>query len=80
LVAATIGGPPGGHAEKVGGQPAATVLLVGANALVSRRGAAPDDAQVGDEHAVREGAEGCSEVLLGECSTRLSLRLGESLM
>jgi len=64
----------------VGGQPAATVLLVGADALVSRRGAAPDDAQVGHEDTVREGPEECSEVLLGEGSTRLSPRLGESLM
>jgi hypothetical protein len=56
------------------------VPVVGADALVARRRTAPDDAQVGDEDAVREGAEGCSEVLLGECSTRLSPRLGESLM
>jgi len=62
----------------VGGQPAATVLLVGADALVSRRGAAPDDAQVGDERAVGEGTEPGAEVTLGQRSSGLRLRLRES--
>src|ERR1035437_3929634 len=36
FVAATIGGPLCGDAEEVGGQPAAPVLVVGADALIAR--------------------------------------------
>ena len=78
-VAATLGGPLCGNAEEVGSQPAASVLVVGADALVTRRATAPDDAQVGDESVVRERAEGGSDVPPGERTSRPCLHLSESL-
>jgi hypothetical protein len=42
-VAATIGGPLCGDAEQVGGQPVPPVLVVRSDALVARRGSAPDN-------------------------------------
>ena len=58
MVAATIDRPLRGNAQKVGGKPTPPVFLIGANALVTRRRTAPDDAQVGDQYFVRERADG----------------------
>src|SRR5450759_2933764 len=79
-VATTVGGPLCGDAEEVGDKPAAPVLVVGADALISRCAAASDDAQVCDECVVRERAEGGSEVPLGERTSRIRLCLGKSLI
>ena len=78
VVAPTVGGPLRGDAEQVGGQASPPMTCVGADALVARRGAAPDDAQVGDERAVGEGTEPGAEVTLGQCGSGLRLRLRES--
>src|ERR1019366_7511580 len=79
-VAATLGGPLCGDAEQVGGQPAAPGLIVGAEAPVTSRSAAADDAQVGNECVARERAETGSDVPLGQRPSCLRLRLGESLI
>src|SRR5450756_264301 len=79
-VAATIGGPLCGDAEKVGSQPAPPVLVLGADALITRCAAAPDNAQVCDECVAGERTEGGSYVPLGQRTSRIRLCLGKSLI
>jgi len=78
-VAGTIGGPLCGDAEKVGSQPAPPVLVLGADALITRCAAAPDNAQVCDECVAGERTEGGSYVPLGQRTSRIRLCLGKSL-